>query len=175
MRDLNRLVRLGVFGAAQGVRGEIRVKSYTADPLAIAGYGPLTDGTGTRKFVIDVVRALKADMLVARIDGVATREAADALTGVELFARRSQLPPPAEGEYYHDDLTGLTAVSPAGEPLGRVIAVLNYGAGDILEIAAGADGETRLLPFCDAVAPQIDFDAGWIVIVEPNEIDGEQA
>ncbi len=92
-------------------------------------------------------------MVVARVDGVATRDAAAALTHVGLFARRGQLPPPGEGEYYHDDLVGLQAQLADGAPFGRVIGVLNYGAGDILEIAAADGGETILLPFNEATAP----------------------
>ncbi len=120
-----------------------------------------------------VVRPLKDALVVARVDGVATREAAQALTGVELYARRDQLPPPAPGEYYHHDLIGLSAVTRAGEAIGAVAAVLNFGAGDILEIAPEGGGETLLLPFNDDVAPEIDFDAGHIVIERPREIDGE--
>ena len=90
----DRLILMGVFGAPQGVRGEVRVKSLTGDPKAIGAYGPLTDATGARAFVFDSLRPLKDDMLVARVKGVSTREAAAALTGVEIFARRDQLPQP---------------------------------------------------------------------------------
>ncbi|MDE3176427.1 MAG: 16S rRNA processing protein RimM [Pseudomonadota bacterium] len=161
-----------MFGAPQGVRGEIRVKSYTADPQAIGGYGALTDNAGARRFVVKVVRPLRDDMLVARVEGVTTREAAAALTGLELFARRSQLPPPAPDEFYYDDLIGLEAATPDGAPLGRVTAVLNHGAGDILEITP-AEGEARLLPFTRQTAPEIDFSARRIVIAPPDEIEGE--
>ena len=174
MSDPQRLLRLGVFGAAQGVRGELRVKSFTEDPKAIGSYGPLTDATRTRKFVLEVLRGVKDDMVVARVEGVASREAAQALTGIELFARRDQLPSAAPGEFYYDDLIGLAAVSPSGEAIGKVIAVLNYGAGDILEIEPEAGGETLLLPFSEAVAPEIDFAAGRIVVEKPNEIEGER-
>ena len=173
MPDPDRLVRLGVFGAAQGVRGEVRVNSFTANPIDIAGYGALTDAKGARRFVVKAIRPLKGPMIVARVEGVATREAAEALTGVELFARRDQLPPPAPGEYYYDDLIGLAAVTRAGEPIGEVVALLNFGAGDILEIAPPGGGETRLLPFNDAVAPEIDFEAGRIVIEPPAEVVGD--
>jgi 16S rRNA processing protein RimM len=169
---LDRLIALGVFGAPQGVRGEIRVKAYTADPKAIGAYGPLTDAAAARRFVLRVVRALREDMVVARVDGVATREAAAALTGVELFARRAQLPPPDAEEFYYDDLVGLEAVTLEGVALGRVAGIVNHGAGDILEIAPAA-GETLLLPFTRQVAPEIDFAGGRIVIKPPLEIDGE--
>jgi 16S rRNA processing protein RimM len=167
--DPDRLVRLGVFGAAQGVRGELRVKSFTADPKAIASYGALTDGSASRGFALKLVRLLKDDMIVVRVEGVFTREQAQALTGVELFARRSQLPPPGQGEYYYDDLVGLEAVSREGAILGRVVALLNYGAGDILEIEPEGGGETLLLPFSAAVVGEVDLDVGRIIIALPAE------
>jgi len=170
----SRLVALGVFGAPQGVRGEVRIKSYTRDPKAIAAYGPLTDGRGAR-FVLESVRLLKDEMLVARLEGIANREAAAALTGVELFARREQLPPPDEDEFYYDDLVGLAAVSRDGAPLGRVVALNNYGAGDILEIMREGGGESLVLPFTKAVAVEIDFPAGRIVIDPPDEIEGDES
>ena len=168
---MDRLIALGRFGAPQGVRGEIRIQSYTGDPAAIGGYGALTDAGGLRRFAVKIVRPLRDDMLVARVEGVATREAAAALTGVELHARRSQLPPPDADEFYYDDLIGLAAVTLAGEPLGRVTAVLNHGAGDILEIAA--EGGSLLLPFTKAAAPEIDFAGGRIVVRPPEEVEGE--
>ena len=167
------LVLLGVFGAAQGVRGEVRVKSYTADPKAIGGYGALTDKAGARAFAFESLRALKDDMLVARVKGVATREGAEALNGVEIFARREQLPPPGEDEFYYDDLVGLEAVTREGSRLGRVVALRNFGAGDILEIAPEGGGETLLMPFTRAVAVEIDFAGGRIVIEPPREVEGE--
>jgi 16S rRNA processing protein RimM len=168
-----RLVQLGVFGAAQGVRGDVRVKSFTDDPRAIGGYGVLTDDSGARAFRFESVRPLRDDMLVVRLAGVTTREAAQALTGIGIFARRDQLPPPAADEFYYDDLIGLTAVTTAGAPLGRVAGLRNFGAGDILEIAPAVGGETLLLPFTKAVATEIDFVGERIVINPPLEIDGE--
>ena len=170
MRSPDRLVLVGVFGAPQGVRGEIRVKSFTGEAKAIGAYGPLTDASGANVFAFERLRALKNDMLVAKVEGVGTRDAAALLTGVELFARRSRLPPPKADEFYCDDLVGLEAVTPAGEPVGRVASLLNYGAGDILEIET-TDGDALLLPFTKAVAPKIDFDAGRIVVAPPAEVD----
>jgi 16S rRNA processing protein RimM len=164
---------MGVFGAPQGVRGEVRVKSLTGDPSAIGAYGPLTDKDRGRRFVFESLRPLKGDMLVARVAGVSTRMAAEALKGVEIFARRDQLPPPSEDEFYYEDLVGLEAVSAAGSPLGRVVSLMNYGAGDLLEIAPAKRGETLLLPFTRRVAPRIDFDAGRIVIEPPREVEDE--
>jgi 16S rRNA processing protein RimM len=164
---------MGVFGAPQGVRGEVRVKSLTGDPSAIGAYGPLTDKDRGRRFVFESLRPLKGDMLVARVDGVSTRTAAEALKRVEIFARRDQLPPPSGDEFYYEDLVGLEAVSAAGAPIGRVVSLMNYGAGDVLEIAPAEGGETLLLPFTKRVAPRIDFDAGRIVIEPPREVEDE--
>jgi len=165
---------MGVFGAPQGVRGEIRVKSLTGEPNAIGAYGPLTDKGRKRAFTFESLRALKGDMLVARVAGVSTREAAEALKAVEIFARRDQLPPPNEDEFYCDDLVGLEAVDAGGAPLGRVLSLMNYGGGDILEIERAQGGETLLLPFTRSVAPRIDFDAGRIVIEPPREVEAER-
>ena len=173
MPSPGRLILLGVFGAARGVRGEVRIKSFTADPEAIGAYGALTDKAGARVFVFEALRPLRDDMLVARVKGVATREEAEALNGVELYARREQLPPPGEDEFYHDDLVGLAAVTREGLSLGRVVALNNFGAGDILEIAPEGGGETLLLPFAKAVAVEIDFSAGRIVIAPPREVEDE--
>lgn len=157
---------MGVFGAPQGVRGEVRVKSLTADPSAIGAYGPLTDKGRARAFVFESLRRLKDDILVARLAGVSTREAAEALKGADIFARRDQLPPPARDEFYYDDLIGLEAVNAEGAPIGRVVSLMNYGAGDVLEIAPAQGGQTLLLPFSKRVAPRIDFAAGRIVIAD---------
>lgn len=172
-RAPERLILMGVFGAPQGVRGEVRVKSLTADPSAIAAYGPLTDKDRGRKFVFESLRPLRDDMLIARLAGVSTRTAVEALKGVEIFARRGQLPPPSQDEFYYDDLIGLEAVDAAGAKVGRVVSLMNYGAGDILEIARARGGETLLLPFTKRVAPRIDFDAGRIVIEPPREVEDE--
>jgi 16S rRNA processing protein RimM len=171
LRAPDRLILMGVFGAPQGVRGEVRVKSLTGDASAIGAYGPLTDKTRARAFVFASLRPLKDGMLVARVAGVATRDAAEALRGVEIFARRDQLPPPAHDEFYHDDLIGLEAVDAAGAELGRILSILNYGAGDVLEIAPVGGGEPLLLPFTKGVARRIDFDTGQIVIEPPQEVD----
>jgi 16S rRNA processing protein RimM len=168
-----RLVAVGIFGAPHGVRGELRAKSYTDDPKALGAYGDLTDKSGARRFKILGLRALRDDMVVARLDGVADRAAAAKLTGVEIFARRENMPAPAADEFYHADLIGLRAMTREGEDLGRIVALRNFGAGDILEIAPKAGGETVLLPFTKAVAPEIDIAGGRIVIAPPRVIEGE--
>jgi len=170
LRAPDRLVLIGVFGAPQGVRGEIRVKSFTGDPKDIGAYGALTDAAAARVFAFERLRWVKEDMLVAKVKGADTRLAAASLTGVQIFVRRNQLPPPNADEFYHADLVGLAAVTRGGETLGRVEALANYGAGDILEIVRG-DGETLLLPFTKAVAPKIDFEGGQIVIDPPAVVE----
>jgi 16S rRNA processing protein RimM len=160
-------------GAPHGVRGAVRLWTFTEDPLAVKRYGPLATRDGTRQFEVTHAREAKGH-LVATLKGVTTREDAERLNGVELYIAREKLPVAGEDEYYHADLIGLAAVTSAGEPLGRVIAIHNFGAGDILEIAP-PQGATMLLPFTNAVVPSVDFAAGRVVIELPQEIDGEDA
>lgn len=155
-------ILVGVVGAPHGIRGEVRIKSFTEDPLAIAAYGPLRSQDG-RAFRIAAVRALKDDMVVARLEGVASRDAAAALTGLRLTVERTALPAAAADEFYHADLIGLAAVSADGVALGRVAAMVNYGAGDILEIVA-ADGESLLVAFTEAFVPRIDIPGGRLTV-----------
>ena len=163
---------VGRFGAPHGVRGEVRLQSFTQDPLAIAGYGPLRAPDG-RVFALEKMRRVKDDMLVARVAGIATREAAQALTHLELTVERAALPPPDEDEVYIADLVGLAATDPAGAPLGTIVAVPNYGGGDLLEVRPPAGGETLLFPFTKAVVPILDMAAGRVTIVPPDEVDGD--
>jgi 16S rRNA processing protein RimM len=156
------------FGAAHGVRGEVRLKSYTADPLAVRGYGPLEAGDG-RSFVITHARpaaGTSPDMLVVRVEGVSDRNQAETLNGIELTIPRDRLPAAGEDEFYHADLIGLAAVVKDGAELGTVIAVRNFGAGDILEIAPRR-GQTLLVPFTRAVVPEVDLAGGRVVIDPP--------
>jgi len=167
-------VSVGVFGAPHGVRGELRFKSFTGDPLAITAYAPLTDTTGERRFVFQKARPLKDDMLVVSVKGISDRDSAAALTGTEVFVPRAQLPPPDEDEFYHVDLEGLTAIDPQGQRLGHVSAVLNFGAGDILEVTGEGDAPPMLVPFTKAIVPTIDFDAGTLTIIMPDFIGDEE-
>jgi 16S rRNA processing protein RimM len=158
-------------GAAHGVRGAVKLWTFTEVPLAVMDYGPLATKDGTRKFEIATAREAKGH-LVATLKGVATREDAERLNGVELYIARAKLPATDEDEYYHADLIGLAAVTPANELLGRVIAIHNFGAGDIIEIGP-AHGATMLLPFTNAVVPSVDLASGRVVIELPEEIDGD--
>jgi 16S rRNA processing protein RimM len=158
-------------GAAHGVRGAVKLWTFTEDPLAVMQYGALATRDGTRKFEIATAREAKGH-LVATLKGIATREDAERLNGVELYIARDKLPTTTEDEYYHADLIGLAAVTPANEPLGRVIAIHNFGAGDIIEIGP-ADGATMLLPFTNAVVPSVDLEGGRVLIELPDEIEGD--
>jgi 16S rRNA processing protein RimM len=159
-------------GAAHGVRGEVKLWPFTEDPMAVIDYGPLSSKDGARQF--EVVRArIAKDHLVAVLKGIATREDAERVNGVELYIARDRLPPTEAGEYYHADLIGLRAIDEVGAAIGKVLAVHNFGAGDIIEIAP-PQGPTLLLPFTDAVVPTVDLAEGHVVIVLPQEIDGDE-
>lgn len=164
-------ILVGQFGAAHGVKGELRLKSYTQDPAAIGRYGKLSDASGARSFEIEALRPLKDDLFVAKLAGIATREAAEKLTNVALFLPREALPVAEEDEFYHADLIGLTAETEAGEEIGEIVRVLNFGGGDILEIAPKSGGETLLLPFTKAVVPIVDLAHGHVVVVPPVEVE----
>jgi 16S rRNA processing protein RimM len=159
-------------GAAHGVRGAVKLWTFTEDPFAVKEYGPLTTKDGARQFEVTHVREAK-DHLVATLKGIATREDAERLNGIELYIAREKLPETDEDEYYHADLIGLAAVNAANEPLGRVTAIHNFGAGDIIEIAP-SQGPTMLLPFTNAVVPTVDLANGRVVIELPQEIEGDE-
>ena len=159
-------------GAAHGVRGAVKLWTFTEDPLAVKRYGRLATKDGARHFEVASAREAKGH-LVATLKGVSTREEAELLNGVELYIAREELPDTDENEYYHADLIGLAAVTPADQPLGHVIAIHNFGAGDIIEIAP-PHGATLLLPFTNAVVPTVDLAGGRVVIALPDEIDGDE-
>jgi len=154
------------------VRGAVKLWTFTEDPLAVQSYGPLMTKDGARQFEIANLRAAK-DHLVATFRGIASRNDAEKLNGIELYVPREKLPDTDDGEYYHADLIGLAAVNAADEPLGRVIAIHNFGAGDIIEIAP-PKGPTLLLPFSNAVVPTVDIAGGRVVIELPQQIEGEE-
>lgn len=164
-------ILVGQFGAPHGVKGELRLKSYTQAPAAIGSYGPLYDASGARSFEIETLRALKDALFVVRVKGIATREAAEQLTNVALFLPRAVLPAAAEDEFYHADLIGLAAKTADGEAIGEISNIFNFGGGDILEIVPPGGGETRLLPFTKAAVPIVDVAQGHVVVVPPVEIE----
>ena len=157
-------------GAAHGIRGAVKLWTFTEDPFAVTRYGQLTTKDGARQFELAQAREAKGH-LVATFKGVTTRNEAERLNGLELYVARDKLPATDQGEYYHADLIGLAAITATGEPLGKVIAIHNFGAGDIIEIAPPA-GTTIMLPFSNAVVPTVDISGGRVVIALPEEIEG---
>ncbi|MEM1377487.1 MAG: ribosome maturation factor RimM [Pseudomonadota bacterium] len=163
-------VLMGVVGAPHGVKGQVRVKSYTADPLAIGDYGPLFTKSG-RELILRETQPSKS-VVVVRIDGVRYRDQAEALKGEELFVDRSQLPDAEleDDEFFVRDLIGMDVVTEEGEPFGKVRDVPNFGAGDLVEVTLASSTKTELFVFERAVFPDIDFDKRQIVVVPPGEI-----
>ena len=163
------LVLLGEFGRPHGLAGEIRLKSHTGEPKAIASYGPLTGQDG-RTYILKTLRQAagdQPDMLVVRVEGVATREAAEALNRLRLYVARKTLGEPEEDEFFLADLVGLRVEGPDGE-VGRVLSVPDYGGGDLLEIAVPNRRQWALLPFTNAFVPQVDIAGGRVVIAPPE-------
>jgi 16S rRNA processing protein RimM len=154
-------VLLGVVAAPHGVRGLVRIRSFTEDPMAIAAYGALSDDTGKRAYRVEALSASRGAVL-ARIEGVADRTAAEALRGLRLFVERSALPRTGEREWYEADLVGLSAVGKDGRDWGKVVAFHDYGAGPVMEVSGGV-----MLPFTDEAVPEIDVEGGKVVVDPP--------
>jgi 16S rRNA processing protein RimM len=157
---------LGQIGAPHGVRGEVRLHSFTANPGAIAAYGPLETEDG-RVFEIESLRPAK-HALVAKLSGVADRDAAERLANTKLYVPRERLPEPVEAdEFYHADLIGLRAVDPAGRECGTVVAVHNFGAGDLIELRTPNSAQTELLPFDAVTVPEVNVAQGFLIVEIP--------
>jgi 16S rRNA processing protein RimM len=159
-------ILLGVFGRPHGVRGLVRVQSFTADPSDIAAYGPVSDETGTRTFSLRVVQ--RGELPVVAVEGIADRDAAAKLTGTRLYVVRNRLPAPEEDEFYHADLIGLAVEDASGRRIGTVATVNDHGAGAFLEIDTGA--QPLLLPFTREAVPVVDLARRRVVIVPPAEV-----
>ena len=154
---------LGQIGAPHGVRGEVRLRSFTAEPAAIAAYGPLETEDG-HVFTIETLRPAK-DFFVVRLSGVADRDAAERLTNTKLYVPRERLPEPrTPDEYYHADLIGLRVIDCTGRPCGTVVAIHNFGAGDVIEVRPQAGDKTEMLPFNAATVPEVNIAGGKIVV-----------
>ncbi len=160
-------ILLGRITGAHGIQGDVLVHSFAAEPADIAAYGPLSDKSGARQFRLRVLRMTPKGAVIARIAGVADRNAAEALKGVELYVARKKLPQPDDGEFYHADLIGLAAVAPEGSALGEIIAVHNFGAGDLIEIRMAGTNATELVPFNDRYVPTVDLATRRAVVVMP--------
>jgi 16S rRNA processing protein RimM len=160
-------ILLGRIAGAHGIRGEVLIHAYTEAPENIGAYGALSDATGTRQFKIKVVRVTPKGV-IARLAGIADRTGAETLKGVELYVERARLPAAADGEFYYADLIGMAAVDTAGKLIGSVVAVHNFGAGDLLEIRLPGSSKTELVPFRDAFVPEVDLAARRIVVAMPS-------
>ena len=160
-------------GAPHGVRGEVRLRSFTGDPLAFTEYGPLESEDGKQRFEIEALRPAK-DHFVARLSGVPDRNAAEKLTNVKLYVSRDVLPDIDEDEtFYHADLIGLDAFTPDGAKFGTVTSVHNFGGGDIIEIRREGGGDLVLLPFTETVVPEVDIANRRIVVEPPAEAEND--
>ena len=169
-----KLILVGHVSGGFGVRGEVRIHTYTADPMALTAYGPLLRADGTVALTVVSARPGK-DGVVARVKEIATKEQADALRNLKLHVPRDRLPEPDEDEFYLADLIGLECRDPADAVIGTVKAVQNFGADDILEIAPAHGGPTWYLPFTREAAPDIRIAEGWLRVVRPNEVEGDEA
>jgi len=158
---------VGAIGGSFGVQGEVRLKSFCAEPEAIADYGPLSTEDGARSFTVRITRPIK-NGFAARLGGVATKEEADALKGVRLYAPRDRLPALPDDEYYHADLIGLAVFDTGGVEIGKVQAVHNHGADDLLEVRLAGSSRTALLPFTLAAVPTVDLASGRIIADPPD-------
>ena len=160
------LICVGAVMGAFGVRGEVRLKSFCADPAAIETYSPLVTESG-KSYELTIIRSVKSGF-GARLSGIEDKDAADALRGTKLYAQRGDLPNLPDDEYYHSDLIGLEVLDTGGERLGKVTMVQDFGAGDILEIAGKGLKEPALLPFTLANVPTVDIKAGKIIADPPE-------
>lgn len=164
------LICIGAIAGSFGVSGEVRLKSFCSEPTAIASFGPLSSEDGSRQFQITLTRPVSGG-LGARITGVSTKEQADALRGTSLFVARDRLPALPDDEFYHADLIGLSAYDTGGELIGKVSAIYNHGAGDIVEISPIRHKSALLLPFTTAIVPNVDLAAGRIVVDLPDDTE----
>ena len=163
----NGRVLLGVVAAPHGVRGLVRIRSFTDDPMAIASYGELSDETGKKEYRVEALSTARGAVL-ARIEGVADRNAAEAIRGLRLFVERERLPVTGEREWYEADLIGLPAVGTDGRDWGKVMAFHDFGAGRTMEVSGGtASRQSVMLPFTDEAVPEVDIEGGKVVVDPP--------
>jgi 16S rRNA processing protein RimM len=166
-------VCLGVITKPKGVRGQVRITSFTGRAGDLVAYGPLFDGPNGRALGVTLRETLKGGIVIAAIDGVTDRDGAEALRGVELHVPRAALPEAEDDDYYHADLIGLAVEDADGVAIGSVAALHNFGAGEILEVALPG-GDNLMLPFTREVVPEIDIAGGRIVVAPPRETTAEK-
>ncbi len=163
------LVRIGRIAAAHGIRGEVKIRCFTEVPEDVSTYGALRDGEG-RAVTLSDIRPAKGPFVIARVKNVADRNAAESLVGRDLYVPQDALPPPEDEEWYYSDLVGLSAFDPEDRSLGTVVAVYDFGAGDLIEIAPPA-GKPFMVPFTAACAPDINVADGTITIIPLRDAD----
>lgn len=173
MNDARARICVAQIGAAHGVRGEVRLRSFTAEPEAFKRYGPLETEDARRTIEIVSLRPQK-DFFVARLRGVDDRNAAEALRNLLLYVPRGRLGEAEEDEFFHADLIGLAVIDRAGATLGTIAAVENFGAGDLIEVVPADGGASYYLPFTKRVVPEIDIASGRVVVDPPTEVDAEE-
>ncbi len=169
-------VCVGAIAGAQGINGAVRIKPFTDAPEDVAAYGPVTNQAGDRRFDLDI-REVRDGLVIARLEGVSDRNAAEALKGLRLYVARDVLPAPDEDEFYHADLLGLKVVlgeGPEEKTVGTVRAIIPAGATEVLEIDRGPGLHTQLVPFTKAAVPVVNIKAGWLRIDPPVEIEEER-
>jgi len=166
MSDKDHRILLGRIAAAHGIRGDVLIHSYADAPQDIAAYGPLETEDGARRLEVRALRVTPKGV-IARVAGVEDRSSAEALKGLSLYVERARLPAPQDGEFYRADLVGLRAEDGAGRPIGAVVAVENYGAGDLLELRLAGKNQTELIPFTEAFVPVVDVAGGRVVVILP--------
>lgn len=167
LSDSGKRILLGEIAGAHGIRGDVIVRTFTGEPTAIASYGPLTDAAGAGALTLKVLRVTPKGV-IARVKGVADRNGAEALKGRKLYVARAALPEPAgDNDFYHADLIGLAAVTHDGRVLGEVVAVQNFGAGDLLEVRLSATQKTEFIAFTKACVPVVDVAGGRVTVVMP--------
>lgn len=159
---------LGVITGAHGIRGAVKVKSFTQDPVELTNYGALSDTNGNQVYDLSIIGQAKG-LLIVKIAGITNRNQAEDLKGTELFIQRETLPEAENGEFYHADLVGLKALDQDGDLYGIVKALFDFGAGDILEIQR-YDGKSVMYPFTLAVVPDININEGFLTIIPPAEV-----
>jgi len=166
----NDRILLGVVAAPHGVRGLVRIRSFTEDPMAIGSYGLLSDEGLRKTYRVEALSAVKGAVL-ARIEGVADRTAAEALRGLRLYVERSALPKTSEREWYEADLVGLAAVGRDGRDWGKVVAFHDFGAGTTMEVSGGqASRGSVMLPFNDEAVPEVDVAGGKVLVDPPSGV-----
>jgi len=171
--DKKKRVLLGEISGVHGIRGDILIRTYTESPEAIASYGPLSDASGNKTFAIKIVRTTDKGV-VARLDGISDRTIAEGLRGTKLYVERAKLPDTEAAEFYHADLIGMKAVAADGTPLGEIVSIQNFGAGDLLELKPISGAATEFIPFEDQWVPRVDLDTGQVVINRPEPGDEDE-